>query len=190
MKKIILTLLLIILSTNLYASNIQKVYFAGGCFWCMEESFDKVRGVIETISGYSGGHVKNPKYEDVVKNTTGHYETLEITYDSSITNFKKLLEIYWINVDPFDADGQFCDKGESYKSVVFFKDSDQKKIVEVSIKNIENKFNKKVVTYVKKFKEFYKAETYHQDYYEKNFIRYLMYKKSCQREETLNKIWG
>ena len=146
--------------------------------------------MIKTISGYSGGHVKNPKYKDVVKNTTGHYETLEITYDSSITNFKKLLEIYWINVDPFDADGQFCDKGESYKSVVFFKDSDQKKIVEASIKNIENKFNKKVVTYLKKFNKFYIAETYHQDYYEKNFIRYLMYKKGCQREETLNKIWG
>ena len=93
MKKIFLTLFFIILSTNLYASNIKKVYFAGGCFWCMEESFDKVKGVIETISGYSGGHVKNPKYKDVVKNTTGHYETLEITYDSTITNFEKLLEI-------------------------------------------------------------------------------------------------
>ena len=99
MKKIFLTLFFIILSTNLYASNTQKVYFAGGCFWCMEESFDNVEGVIETISGYSGGHVKNPKYKDVVKNTTGHYETLEITYDSSITNFEKLLEIYWINIE-------------------------------------------------------------------------------------------
>ena len=190
MKKIFLILFFIILSQNLYASNTKRVYFAGGCFWCMEESFDKVDGVIETISGYSGGHIKNPKYKDVVKNTTGHYETLEITYDSSITNFQKLLEIYWINIDPFDANGQFCDKGESYKSVVFFENSDQKKIIETSIKNIEKKFNKKVVTYVKEFKEFYMAETYHQDYYEKNFIRYLMYKKGCQREETLNKIWG
>jgi len=143
MKKIFLILFFIILSQNLYASNTKKVYFAGGCFWCMEESFDKVDGVIETISGYSGGHIKNPKYRDVVKNTTGHYETLEITYDSSITNFQKLLEIYWINIDPFDANGQFCDKGESYKSVVFFENSDQKKIIETSIKNIEKKFNKK-----------------------------------------------
>ena len=189
MKKVLIIIVFLIHS-NLNAGENKKAYFAGGCFWCMEESFDKVNGVIETISGYSGGHVKNPKYKDVVKNTTGHYETLEITYNSSITNFEKLLEIYWINIDPFDADGQFCDKGESYKSVVFFENSDQKKIVEASIKNIENKFNKKVVTYVKKFKEFYKAETYHQDYYEKNFIRYLMYKKGCQREETLNKIWG
>ena len=156
----------------------------------MEESFDKVEGVVKTISGYSGGHVKNPKYRDVVKNTTGHYETLEITYDQNVVNFNKLLDIYWINIDPFDTDGQFCDKGESYKSAVFFENKDQKKIIEGSIKNIERKFNKKVVTYVKKFEEFYVAETYHQDYYEKNFIRYLMYKKGCQREETLNKIWG
>ena len=190
MKKIFLTLFFLTLSSNLNAIYTQKVYFAGGCFWCMEESFDNVQGVIKTISGYSGGHVKNPKYKDVVKNTTGHYETLEITYDTTLTNFDKLLEIYWINIDPFDSDGQFCDKGESYKSVVFFENNDQKKIIENSIKNIETKFNKKVVTYVKKFKEFYVAETYHQDYYEKNFIRYLMYKKGCQREETLNKIWG
>ncbi len=190
MKKIFLITYFILFNSNLYASNISKVYFAGGCFWCMEESFDKVEGVIKTISGYSGGHLKNPKYEDVVKNTTGHYETLEITYDSSKTNFPKLLDIYWINIDPFDTEGQFCDKGESYKSVVFFENENQKKIIENSIKNIEKKFNKVVVTYVKKFEEFYMAETYHQDYYEKNFIRYLMYKNACQREETLNKIWG
>ena len=127
MKKTLLIVFFLLLPANLNAENISKVYFAGGCFWCMEESFDKVNGVIETISGYSGGHVKNPKYKDVVKNTTGHYETLEITYNSSITNFEKLLEIYWINIDPFDADGQFCDKGESYKAVVFFKDKPDKR---------------------------------------------------------------
>ena len=190
MKKIFLIIFFLGFFSNLHAGNMSKVYFAGGCFWCMEESFDKVEGVIKTISGYSGGHVKNPKYKDVVKNTTGHYETLEIIYDPSITNFHKLLDIYWINIDPFDADGQFCDKGESYKSVVFFENIEQKIIIENSIENIEKKFNKKVVTYVKKFKEFYVAETYHQDYYEKNFIRYLMYKKGCQREETIKKIWG
>ena len=190
MKKIFLIIYFSIFSTNLFADNITKVYFAGGCFWCMEESFDEVEGVLKTTSGYSGGHVKNPKYKDVVKNTTGHYETLEITYDASKTNFSKLLDIYWINIDPFDKEGQFCDKGESYKSVVFFENSEQKNIIDKSVKNIEQKFNKQVVTYIKKFKEFYVAETYHQDYYEKNFIRYLMYKKGCQREETLNKIWG
>ena len=157
MKKILLIIIFITLSSNIHAENKHKIYFAGGCFWCMEESFDKVEGVLKTISGYSGGHVKNPNYRDVVKNTTGHYETLEITYDPSIINFEKLLDIYWINIDPFDSDGQFCDKGESYKSVVFFENNDQKKVIESSIKNIEKKFNKKVVTYVKKFKEFYMA---------------------------------
>ena len=190
MKKIFLIICFIILPSNIYAQNTHKVYFAGGCFWCMEESFDKVDGVIKTISGYSGGHIKNPKYKDVVKNTTGHYETLEITYNPSVISFENLLDIYWINIDPFDSEGQFCDKGESYKSVVFFETNDQKKTIENSINSIEKKFNKKVVTYVKKFKEFYVAETYHQDYYEKNFIRYLMYKNACQREETLNQIWG
>ena len=189
MKKIFLILFFIILSQNLYASNTKRVYFAGGCFWCMEESFDKVDGVIETISGYSGGHIKNPKYRDVVKNTTGHYETLAITYDSSITNFQKLLDIYWKNIDPFDANGQFCDKGKSYRSVIFFENEKQKELIDNSFKKLENVFNKKIVTLVWKFEKFYKAETYHQDYYEKNFIRYLMYKKGCQREETLNKIW-
>ena len=149
MKKIFLVVLFLILSSNLQAANVKKVYFAGGCFWCMEESFDKIEGVVRTISGYSGGHVKNPKYKDVVKNNTGHYETLEITYDPSIINFDKLLDIYWINIDPFDAAGQFCDKGESYRSVVFFENSNQKEIIDTSIKNIEKKFNKKVVTYVK-----------------------------------------
>ena len=120
MKKIFLIIFFIILPSNIYAQNTHKVYFAGGCFWCMEESFDKVDGVIKTISGYSGGHIKNPKYKDVVKNTTGHYETLEITYNPSVISFENLLDIYWINIDPFDSEGQFCDKGESYKSVVFF----------------------------------------------------------------------
>ncbi len=190
MIKINIIVFLLLFNTNLLAQNFDKVYFGGGCFWCMEESFDTIDGVLKTTSGYSGGHVPNPKYEDVVKNSTGHYETIEITYNQKKTNFSKLLDVYWKNVDPFDKEGQFCDKGESYKSVIFYKTDSQKKIINASIKRIEKKFNKKVVTYVKKFKEFYKAESYHQDYYEKNFIRYLMYKKSCQREETLFKIWG
>ena len=190
MNKILLTLFFIILSTNLYASNIKKVYFAGGCFWCMEESFDKVEGVIETISGYSGGHVKNPKYKDVVKNTTGHYETLEITYDPSITNFEKLLEIFWVNIDPFDANGQFCDKGYSYRSVAFYQNDEEKKLIEKDIKDLQNKFNKKVVTYIRNFEKFYKAEEYHQDFYKIKLERYLRYKKACGREELLKRIWS
>ena len=189
MNKILLFVSLIFMSSYSYAEE-KKVYFAGGCFWCMEESFDQVEGVISTISGYSGGHLKNPKYADVVYTDSGHVEAVEITYDSSIIDYKELLNIYWKNIDPFDADGQFCDKGKSYRSVIFFNNQPQKKIINNSFQQLEKKFNKKIVTLVWKFEKFYPAETYHQDYYEKNFVRYLLYKKGCQREETLNKIWN
>ena len=169
----------------------KKAYFAGGCFWCMEESFDKIKGVIKSISGYSGGHVKNPTYKEVVYKDTGHVEVIEVYYDPKLTSYDELLKEFWINIDPFDANGQFCDKGKSYRSVAFYKNSKQKKIIQSSILNIEKKFNKKkVVTLVWKFEKFYPAEDYHQDYYQKNFLRYLAYKSGCQREETLKRIWN
>ena len=168
----------------------KKAYFAGGCFWCMEESFDKIDGVVKSISGYSGGHVKNPSYKDVIYKNTGHVEAIEITYDPGVINYKNLLNSYWKNIDPFDAYGQFCDKGKSYRSVIFYRNDREKKIINKSLKNIEKKFSSDVVTLVWKFKNFYPAEDYHQDYYQKNFLRYLTYKKSCQREEVLNKIWN
>ena len=168
----------------------KKVYFAGGCFWCMEESFDKVKGVIKSISGYSGGHLKNPKYEDVIYKDTGHVEAIEITYDPKKITYENLLNIFWRNIDPFDQYGQFCDKGKSYRSVIFFQNKKQKKIIVNSIEILEKKFENKIVTLVWKFDKFYPAEDYHQDYYEKNFLRYLAYKKACQREEVLNKIWN
>ena len=168
----------------------KKAYFAGGCFWCMEESFDKVKGVVRSISGYSGGHVKNPTYKQVIYKDTGHVEAIAVYYDPKITNYEKLLEVFWINIDPFDANGQFCDKGKSYRSVAFYQSIKQKKLIENSITSIEKKFNKKkIVTLVWEFENFYPAEDYHQDYYQKNFLRYLAYKSGCQREETLNKIW-
>ena len=168
----------------------KKAYFAGGCFWCMEESFDKVNGVIKSVSGYSGGNVKNPTYRQVVYEDTGHVEAIEVFYDPKLTSYKELLKVFWANIDPFDADGQFCDKGKSYRSVAFYQNLKQKKIIENSILKIEERFNKKkVVTLVWEFKKFYPAEDYHQDYYQKNFLRYLAYKSGCQREETLNKIW-
>ena len=168
----------------------KKVYFAGGCFWCMEESFDKVTGVIKSISGYSGGHLKNPKYEDVIYKDTGHVEAIEITYDPKKITYENLLNIFWRNIDPFDQYGQFCDKGKSYRSVIFFQNKKQKNIIANSFEILEKKFESKIVTLVWKFDKFYPAEDYHQDYYEKNFLRYLAYKKACQREEVLNKIWN
>ena len=171
-------------------SNYKKVYFAGGCFWCMEESFDREKGIIQSISGYSGGHLKNPTYKEVIYKDTGHVETIEITYDPKMTSYKKLLEVFWKNIDPFDKYGQFCDKGKSYRSVIFYKNNEQKKVIQKSISEIEQRFNSKVVTLLWKFDRFYQAEDYHQDYYQKNFLRYLAYKKACQREEVLNKIWN
>tara|TARA_B100001564_G_scaffold354146_1_gene364223 strand:- start:5339 stop:5872 length:534 start_codon:yes stop_codon:yes gene_type:complete len=168
----------------------QKAYFAGGCFWCMEESFDKVEGVIKSISGYSGGHLKNPTYKDVIYKDTGHVETIEITYNSQKISYENLLNIFWKNIDPFDKYGQFCDKGKSYRSVIFFQNKHQQKIIKKSIKEVEKKFENKIVTLVWKFDKFYQAEDYHQDYYQKNFLRYLAYKSACQREEVLDKIWN
>ena len=189
MRIFLLFVTLIILNPALQAEE-KKAYFAGGCFWCMEESFDQVEGVISTISGYSGGHLKNPKYADVIYTDSGHVEAIEVTYDPAKIDYQKLLDIYWKNIDPFDANGQFCDKGYSYRSVAFFKNDEQRKLINKSKRKIEQKFNKKVVTYVIKFDKFYEAENYHQDYYRKKFLNYLRYKKACGREKKLNSIWN
>ena len=189
LKKIYILLFSIIFSTNSFSQEIEKVYFAGGCFWCMEESFEKLDGVIEVISGYSGGTTSNPTYKEVTYGDTGHFETVEIIYDKSLINFEKLLKIFWINIDPFDAKGQFCDKGYSYRSVAFFKTESQKNQILNSIKKIEKDFDKEVVTYVRKFDKFYKAEDNHQNYYQEYFVNYLLYKKGCGREKRLNSIW-
>ena len=156
----------------------------------MEESFDQVEGVVKTISGYSGGKLKNPTYKDVIYKDTGHVEAIEVTYDSKIVTYKKLLDIYWQNIDPFDEIGQFCDKGKSYRSVIFFQNKKQKTIINNSLKKVEKRFNSKVYTLIWNYEKFYKAEDYHQNYYQKNFLNYLAYKKGCQRKEVLDKIWN
>ncbi len=189
--KAFVVLLVIFLNVNIsYAKNTKEAYFAGGCFWCMEDVFEKIDGVKEVISGYSGGKLKNPTYKKVTYENTGHFETAKIIYDADIISYKRLLNYYWKNIDPFDSSGQFCDKGMSYRSVIFYTDEDEKDKIEKSIKNIENKFkNKKVVTFIRSFEKFYVAENYHQNYYQENFVNYLLYKKACGREETLKKIW-
>ena len=173
-----------------YSAQKDKAYFAGGCFWCVEESFEKLKGVEEVISGYSGGITENPTYKEVTYGNTGHFEVVEIIYDKKIISFEQLLENFWVNIDPFDAYGQFCDKGYSYRSVAFYQNDEEKKLIEKGIKDLQNKFNKKVVTYIRNFEKFYKAEEYHQDFYKIKLERYLRYKKACGREELLKRIWS
>ncbi|MDA9071924.1 peptide-methionine (S)-S-oxide reductase MsrA [Candidatus Pelagibacter sp.] len=188
--KILLISSILMCSSISQAQNLKTAYFAGGCFWCMEEAFEKVDGVLEVISGYSGGTSKNPTYKEVTHGKTGHFEAIEIKYDSAKIKYKDLLSAFWLNIDPFDANGQFCDKGYSYRSVVFYISDLEKNLIEDSIKTLEERFNKKIVTYVRKFDKFYKAEEFHQDYYIENFINYLRYKKGCRRVEILEKIWN
>ena len=173
-----------------YSAQKDKAYFAGGCFWCVEESFEKLEGVKEVISGYSGGITENPTYKEVTYGNTGHFEVVEIIYDKKVISFEQLLENFWVNIDPFDAYGQFCDKGYSYRSVAFYQNEEEKKLIEKDIKDLQNKFNKKVVTYIRNFEKFYKAEEYHQDFYKIKLERYLRYKKACGREELLKRIWS
>ena len=180
-----------LINTNFsYSAQKDKAYFAGGCFWCVEESFEKLKGVEEVISGYSGGITKNPTYKEVTYGNTGHFEVVEIIYDKKVISFEDLLKNFWVNIDPFDAYGQFCDKGYSYRSVAFYQNDEEKKLIEKDIKDLQNKFNKKVVTYIRNFEKFYKAEEYHQDFYKIKLERYLRYKKACGREELLKRIWS
>ena len=190
MKYFFIILFFLISTKFSYSSQKDRAYFAGGCFWCVEESFEKLKGVEEVISGYSGGVTENPTYKEVTYGNTGHFEVVEIIYDKKIISFQELLENFWVNIDPFDAYGQFCDKGYSYRSVAFYQNDVEKKLIENDVKDLENRFNKKVVTYIRNFEKFYKAEEYHQDFYKIKLQRYLSYKKACGREEILKRIWS
>ena len=189
--KYFLIIFIILFNINFsYSAQKDKAYFAGGCFWCMEESFENLSGVEEVISGYSGGVTENPTYKEVTYGNTGHFEVVEVVYNKKIISYEELLENFWINIDPFDSYGQFCDKGYSYRSVAFYKNTNEKKLIEKDIQKLENRFNKKVVTYIRSFEKFYRAEEYHQDFYKIKLERYLRYKKACGREEILKRIWS
>ena len=185
--KYFLIIIFSLIFTNSKAS-IKSMYVAGGCFWCVEEVYEKVEGVLSVYSGYSGGHVENPTYQEVVLGNTGHIEAVEINYDSSLVNEEQLVKLLFLNIDPFDEGGQFCDRGYSYKSAFFTNDEKLKKIINDYILKIENNHNQKVQTLVLPFKNFYLAEDYHQDYYKKNPIRYNYYKYSCGREQRIKQL--
>ncbi|MFA0811871.1 peptide-methionine (S)-S-oxide reductase MsrA [Microbulbifer epialgicus] len=170
--------------------NIRTAIFAGGCFWCMEPPYDKVNGVLETTSGYSGGHVKNPTYDQVSAGDTGHAEVVQVKYDANKVSYSDLLNIFWHNVDPFDAGGQFCDRGDQYRAEIFYGNEEEKQLAEESKKEVEADLGKKVVTQIKPAATFYPAEAYHQDYYQRNPLRYKYYRFRCGRDQRLEEVWG
>ena len=162
--------------------------FAGGCFWCMEPPFDKLDGVRSTVSGYIGGSVENPTYEQVSSGRTGHLEAVKIEYDPAKISYEKLLEVFWRNIDPLDGRGQFCDKGEQYTSAIFALDEAQRKAAEASLTKLD--LDGEIQTTVRPGAKFYPAEEYHQDYYIKNPVRYRVYRWGCGRDQRLKQLWG
>lgn len=171
---------------------LAKAYFAGGCFWCMEEAFEKVAGVTAVISGYMGGTVKSPSYEDVSSGRTGHAESVEVQYEPSKVSYSQLLEAFWRNVDPVTANAQFCDHGSQYRAAIFYRNEEEKQAAEDSKRAIEQskRFKEPIVTQLTPAGEFYPAEEYHQDFYKKNPIRYKFYKYNCGRAQRLEVLWG
>jgi peptide-methionine (S)-S-oxide reductase len=164
--------------------------FAGGCFWCVEADFDKVEGVISTTSGYIGGRTANPSYEEVSHGGTGHAEAVEIVYDPAKVSYQKLLDVFWHNVDPLAKDRQFCDRGDQYRSAIFYRDDEQRRLAEASKAAIAKRFREPIQTEIVAAGPFYKAEDYHQDYYLKNPIRYRFYRFNCGRDARLEELWG
>ncbi|ADJ28259.1 peptide-methionine (S)-S-oxide reductase MsrA [Nitrosococcus watsonii] len=169
-----------------------KATFAGGCFWCMEPPFDKLEGVISTTSGYIGGHMKNPTYETVSGGKTGHAEAVQISYDPNQISYAELLAIFWRNIDPLAANRQFCDHGSQYRSAIFYHNETQQRLAEESKAQLaqSGRFNQPIVTEIKSATPFYPAEAYHQNYYQKNPIRYKLYRFGCGRDQRLQELWG
>ena len=189
MKQIALLIVSFLFSVNIAVAD--KAVFAGGCFWCMESDFEKLEGVTDVISGFTGGTIKNPTYRG---DHSGHYEAVEISYDPEIITYEKLLAHFWVNIDPFDARGQFCDKGHSYLSAIFVANEKERKLAEKSRMKVVSQFpDKKVITPILDASTFYPIkgdESYHQDYYKKSPIRYNFYRYSCGRDKRLKEIWG
>jgi peptide methionine sulfoxide reductase msrA/msrB len=173
-------------------SHLEKATFAGGCFWCMESDFEKVNGVVEAISGYSGGPEENPTYKEVSSGGTGHTEAIQVLYDPEKITYRELLDVFWRHVDPTDPDGQFVDRGSQYRTAIFYHDDNQKRLAEESKIELEKsgRFKKPIITEIVKLTAFYEAEDYHQDYYKKSSLRYKFYRFNSGRDQFLKKVWG
>lgn len=171
--------------------NFKTAVFAGGCFWCMVNPFDSLDGIEQVLSGYTGGHVENPTYEEVCSGTTGHTEAVEITYDPSKMSYEELVNIYWQQTDPTDASGQFADRGDSYRPVIFYENEEEKVIAEQSKRELDasGRFTKPIVVSIEEKETFYPAEDYHQDFYKKNNAHYTRYRKGSGRDDFLDEHW-
>jgi peptide methionine sulfoxide reductase msrA/msrB len=174
------------------AQELETATFAGGCFWCVESDFEKVEGVIDVISGYTGGDTEKPTYDEVSSGGTGHLEAVQVRYDPTKITYKKLLDTFWRHVDPTDAGGQFVDRGSQYRTAIFYHNEEQKRLAEESRDqlNESGRFDKAVATEITMVQTFYRAEDYHQDYYKKNPVRYKLYRYNSGRDRFLKKAWG
>jgi peptide-methionine (S)-S-oxide reductase len=192
MKKLIACLLALCLwaGTAQSADNYKTAVFAGGCFWSMESAFDDVNGVVKTTAGFSGGKVENPSYEQVSQGDTGHREAVQVTYDPKVISYAQLLDVYWHSIDPTDTRGQFCDKGDEYRSAVFYGSDDEKKLAEQTKEQVGKDLGKPVATDLISSMPFYPAEDYHQAYHKKNPVAYGMYRHGCGRDNSLRELWG
>lgn len=186
-------LLSLLLSTLPSAvADTKSLIVAGGCFWCVEADFEKVDGVINAVSGYIGGDLAKPTYAQVAGGGTGHFEAVEIRYDADKVSLRQLVDYFWKTIDPTDAKGQFCDKGSPYKTALFYQDEQQRQLFQQSLIDVVSSkpFKAVIVTQILPATPFYKAEDYHQDYYHKNPLRYKIYRASCGRDKTIEKLWG
>jgi len=191
MRKLIFVLGLVLAMPAL-AQKTEKATFAAGCFWCTEEAFEKVPGVVSAVSGYTGGTVKGPSYEQVSSGRTGHTEAVEVTFDPAKVSYEQLLDVFWVNHDPTVKDRQFCDSGSQYRPEIFYHSDEQKKLAEASKAKWEKQkpFKQPLLTPITKASAFYPAEDYHQDYYRKNSLQYRFYVTGCGRYARLDSLWG
>lgn len=191
----ILFLFTALMTFSVYAKNNKPneiATFAGGCFWCMEKPYDELPGVLKTTSGYMGGNIDNPTYEQVSKGNTGHYEAIQILYDPKLISYQQLLEVFWKNIDPTNSKGQFCDEGPQYRSAIFYQNEEQQRLALQSRQQIEKQYPSigPIRTSILPARHFYPAEDYHQNYYLKNPFTYKFYRYTCGRDERLNELWG
>jgi len=183
-------LMLVFAAGTASAKNIQTAIFAGGCFWCVESDFDQIKGVTSTTSGYIGGNTNNPTYKQVTKGGTGHFEAVQIKFDADKVSYAQLLNAFWHSVDVTDAGGQFCDRGDSYRTAVFATTPQQAASAGQSKSAAESELGQKIVTPILMAGPFYKAENYHQDYHTKNPLKYKFYRTRCGRDKRVKQVWG